>query len=405
MGQGIQPQRWVDRLAFGLRRFRAIHRVGRFFRKTLWQSLREGFWEFARFFFADSKFGPPRGVTSIYHMLRAKWPPLNGRIHLHDQGVPRVDGDSVMVQCGMFQYSGQPWPVFWSEHHEAHLVSESLAYLMPDKTLAVESVYREARWRWDPASRYLRLPPPTVLAGNWTSIVSYWVPNVGSPVYGHWFHDALPRLGFLPEFPPDTQIIVPADLKPFHRESLELWGVWDRCRPTREQHLVIENYFFSAPTALIDCYDPYGRQVVRDALLPQRDRTYRGPKKFYLHRTGRRSLKNGEEICAFFRGKGWDVVIDVQLTIAQTLTLFSEAEAVCSLVGSNLTNILFCSPGCTVMNIVTDAHVDGWLDWVAQEGKLDYHARIFPVGGPLATEIRIKPEAIEAFFADSGVPF
>jgi hypothetical protein len=54
---------------------------------------------------------------------------------------------------------------------------------------------------------------------------------------------------------------------------------------------------------------------------------------------------------------------------------------------------------------VTDSHIEGWVEWLAQEGKLDYHSHIFPVGGPFTTEIVIEPAAIEKFFADSGVPF
>jgi capsular polysaccharide biosynthesis protein len=368
--------------------------------------LREGFWEFARFFFAQSKFGPPRGITSVYQMLRAQWPPINGRIVLHDQGTPRVTEDSLLAKSGMLQYGEQPWPVLWSEHRDARLVTGSLALLLPDKTLCSESVYCEGRWRTDSASRYLTLPPATKLEGNWTSLVSNWLPSGGVPIYGHWFHNALPRLGLLPEFPPDTRIIVPANLKGYHRESLELMGVWDRCRPTSEQHLEVERYFFSSPVTMIDCYDPYGMKIVRDALLPKRDRTYKGPKKFYLHRTSRRrSVENGDEICDFFRSKGWDIVIDVDLTIAQTVTLFSEAEAFCSILGSNMSNAIFCSPGCTVMHLVTDSFLDGWIDWIAQVGQLDYHSRIFPVGGRWTTKMEIKPAAIEEFFVSSGVSF
>jgi len=93
------------------------------------------------------------------------------------------------------------------------------------------------------------------------------------------------------------------------------------------------------------------------------------------------------------------------LTIAQTVKLFSESEAVCSLLGSNMSNIMFCRPGCTVMQLVMDSWVDGFIDWVAQVCELDYHFKVFPTGGFASNRFEIKVKAIDEFFASSGVSF
>lgn len=407
MGEGILPQSRISTIAYRLRNWPAIHRIGRWFRKTLWGSLVEGFWEFARWFFAkDARFGPPAKTFSLYRALRCGWPKLNGRIVLHDQGTPQVSGDSLLVQSGLAQHLEQPWPIFWSEHANGRLITESLALLLQDKVLCIESVYNDKRWRSDPASRFLRLPPPAQLAGNWTSIVSKWVPNRGFPVYGHWLHDALPRLALLSEFPPDTRIIVPADLKPYHKESLELLGVWDRCRPTPETHLEVERYFFSSPVSMIDCYNPYAVEFTRKALLPKGDPNYSGPRKFFLQRTAkRRAVENNDELCDFFRSRGWAVVKDMDLTFAQTIKLFSEAEAVCSVLGSNMSNVIFCKPGCIVMHLAPDVLLDGWIDWIAEVCNLNYHFSIVRCGGHNSTKIVIDIKQIEEMFASAGISF
>ena len=407
MGEGILPQRRIDAIAYRLRNWPVVHRIGRWFRKTLCGSLVEGFWEFARHFFAKNPdFGPPLKTFSVYQALRCGWPKINGRIVLHDQGAPQVTDASLLVQCGLTQHLEQPWPILWSEHANARLVSESLALLLPDKTLCLESAYNEKRWRSDPASRYFRLPPPTRLAANWTSIVSKWVPNRGYPVYGHWLHDALPRLALLSEFPSDTRIIVPPDLKPYHKESLELLGLWDRCRPSPEAHLEVERYFFSSPVSLIDCYNPYAVEYTRKALLPKADPNFSGPRKFFMQRTSkRRAVENIEEVAAFFRRKGWTVVRDVDFTFAQTIKLFSEAEAICSHQGSNMSNVLFCKPGCTVMHLVPDVNPDGWIDWIAEVCRLNYHFSIVPCGGPDSSRVTISVKRIEDFFASAGIAF
>lgn len=407
MGEGIRPPGAIDRLAFRLRDTPTVHGIGRFFRKRLWGSLVEGFWEFARHFFAKNPdFGPPLKTFSAYQALRYGWPKFNGRIVLHDQGVPKTSPESLLVQSGLEQHLEQPWPIFWSEHSNATLVSESLALLLPNKTLCIESAYDQKRWRLDPAGRFLRLPPPTQLSGNWTSIISKWVPNRGFPVYGHWLHDALPRLALLEEFPPNTGILVPPDLKPYHKETLQLLGVWDRCRPSPEAHLQVERYFFSSPVSMIDCYNPYAVHYTRKALLPKADPNYSGPRKFFLQRTSpKRSIENSAEIADFFRRKGWAVVRDVDLTFAQTIKLFSEAEALCSQQGSNMSNVIFCRPGCVVMHLVPDINLDGWIDWIAEVCNLNYHFSIIRCGSPIAARFSIPPRQIEEMFESAGVSF
>ena len=312
----------------------------------------------------------------------------------------------MLARSGFEQHAEQPWPVVWSEHANARLVTESLAYLSAEKQLCAESAYGATRWRNDPASRYLRLPAATRLAGNWTSLVSRWVPTRSVPVYGHWLHDALPRLAVLHEFPPDTRILVPANLARYQQETLELLGVWHRCRPTSERHLEIERYFFSAPTSMITCYNPYSVKFLREAFLPKRDPHYSGPRRFFFHRTvKRRALDNADELCDFFRRKGWAVVKDMDLNFAQTVALFSEAEAICSTLGSNMSNLMFCRPGCLVMQLVLDGWPDGFVDWIAQVAQLDYHVKIVPCGGKHMHQIVIDPGAVQEFFATAGVAF
>lgn len=364
-------------------------------------------WEFARILFSgSSRLGPPIGVFSLYPILRCGFPKINSRIVLHDQGVPRVTEESLLVESRLEQHLDQPWPIFWSEHSNARLVSTSLA-LLADKKLCTESVYRAMDWRDDPASRFFKLPPPVKLKGNWTSLLSKFVPiRERPPLYGHWLHDALPRLALLPEFPPDTGILIPPVLGPAQKESLKMMGLWDRCRPTREKHLEIEHYFFSSPTSMIDSYSPYSVRFIRQTFLPKRDPEYSGPRKFFLARTSKhRPLGNNAEVCEFFLQKGWAVVKDMDLSFAQTIKLFSEADALCSMLGSNMSNVMFCKPGCVTMQLVPDVWLDGWIDWVAQVTELDYHAAVLPCRATDPSKIIIKTEWIEEFFSRAGVSF
>jgi capsular polysaccharide biosynthesis protein len=85
----------------------------------------------------------------------------------------------------------------------------------------------------------------------------------------------------------------------------------------------------------------------------------------------------------------------MDLTFAQTVKLFSEADAVCSPVGSNMSNIIFCKPGCVVLNIVPDLWMDSFVDWIAPLVHADYHYEVFPTGGPTAAQIIIDLQLLE----------
>lgn len=335
----------------------------------------EGALEFSRQLWGrKEQFGPPADIFSVYQALRTGYPRTNGRIVLVDQGNPVVAEGSYLAVGGYNHHAEQPWPVFWSEHPEAHLVTESLALLLPGKKLCLESVYGYRRFRDDPAARFFRLPPPTRLAGNWTSIVSRWVPTRGAhappPNHSHWLLDALPRLALLPELPPDTGILVPACLAEYQRETLAMLGVLDRCRPTPERHLQIEHYYFSSPTSMLTCYNPYAIRFLRDSFLPRRDRSFSGPRKFFIQRRGLRVPQNILEVEQLFRDAGWAVLAVEELTFEQEVQLFAEAEAISGISGSGFTNTIFCRPGCKAFWFQPYTPGVTWMDsieeWMSQ---------------------------------------
>jgi hypothetical protein len=336
------------------------------------------------------RFGPPKGSFSIYNsLLHEQRRPR--RVVLADQGAPPTTPDSLQVISKLGQHSTQPWPVFWSHHRHARLVSPSLALLDEKKQVCRESVYGDMCRKDDPAWKYVWLPKPVALAGNWTSLVSRWVPNTGVPTFSHWILDALPRLALLPEFPPDTGILVPSRLAAYQKETLSLLGLLDRCRYTPERHLAVENYYFSSPTAMISCYSPYGVNYLRSAFLPRADKSYQGPKRFIIARRGKtRGIRNETEVYEFFRGLGWEIIDTEKLTFAQEIQLFANAEAYAGILGSGFTNGLWSSPGCRVITFVAGNWVDGWAEWICQVNKLDYHWQIFPADDAMMADLDLN---------------
>jgi len=404
MSHSIKPMTLLDRLAFALRRWSRTHRFLRFFRRVALVALRDGSWEFARILCKDfQNWGPPGRTFSLYHSLRWGDPSVRGQIILEDQVAPRVPPDSLVVRCGLDHHLEQPWPIVWTVHKRARLVSNSLALLNEKKELCLESVYGAGRWRDDPGSRFLRLPKPVSLHGSWTSIISNWVPTDGTPVYGHWLHDALPRLAILSNLSDDTQILVPHKLKPIYWETLDLLGLRDRCRPTHESHLLLDEYHFSAPTSMICCYNPYGLNWVRNAYLPKVPKCFSGPKKFFFARTVKnRAIENMDEISSLLASHGWEVINDMDLTFAETVKLFSDATDICGFQGSNMSNVMFCSPHCRVLQWSPDIWLDGFVDVIASVVGFNYRSVVLHAGGPQAHRPRVSPKEVLAGLKSAG---
>jgi capsular polysaccharide biosynthesis protein len=300
---------------------------------------------------------------------------------MEDQGTPVVRKGSLLAEGTTTQHTEQPWPIFWSRHRNASLVSQSLGLVFANKELCLESVYGFRNYRGDQAACYWKLPPPVALTGRWTSIVSRWAPNDRVTNHSHWLLDALPRLALLREFPLDIKVIVPGKLAAYQKESLSMLGLTDdRIRFSPETHLQVEDYFFSSPTAMIACYSPYAIRFLRESFLPKADPAYQPPKRFFVRRTGlARNMDNEAEVERCFADQGWALINPSELTFAQEIRLFAEAEAVAGMLGSGLNNTIFSRSDCAVVAMAHDYWTDGVLDWILQTvGIQKYSVHTYP---------------------------
>lgn len=311
------------------------------------------------------------GVFSVWN------DPENLSVVLPGQTVREVRPDSLRIKCGLKQYNRGAWPIFWKNFSQARLVGKSLALMNNRKRLMLEELCGESFYREDPSYNYFLLPPATLLAGSWTSIVGRWCVS-GSSNYYHWLLDGLPRLALLDRFPADAGILVPAPLRSFHRESLEMLGLLERCRPTPEIHLLVENYFLSLPTMLTGCDNPYAVGFLRGQFLKSDFPADPRFEKIYITRKGVSRKPHGEEeMIDFLQNEGWAIIQAEDYNFREQVGLFHHARAICCPHGSGLTNILWCQPGCRVLELCPSNFLNGCFEGLAAYLDLDYRYMIF----------------------------
>jgi hypothetical protein len=320
---------------------------------------------------ASWTFGPPKGWFSIFSDLKANR--VSGQIITESQRAPRARPKSLREMARLRQHQPSSWPIFWSHHKPARLVGPTLLLMNDRKRVAWESGWQECLVH-DPAYAQFRRPPAIHLPGNWTSVVGRW-----SDGFYHWFLDALPRLALLEAFPPDTRILVPAGLRQYQLDSLRMLGLEGRYRQTSEQHIIAENFYFSSPTAMTGTFDPYAVGFLRRALLPHRDQKFSWSKQIYVRRVGAgRGIVNEAEVLAFFERRGWAIIDTERLTLAEQIQVFAEAEHICTLHGAALANLVWCRPGCRVLEMVASTFLNGVYEGISEAVGLDYSFLLCP---------------------------
>lgn len=318
------------------------------------------------------KVGPLRGAFSAYELLRSKQ--VHGRIVLESQKCPDTVQGTIREISKLGQNGFQPWPVFWTHHPRAHLVGPTLLLLNSQNQGCMEGAYQKLCFPSDPACLYPFHPPETYLAGNWTSLLSRWKIHG----YYHCLHDILPRLAVLEEFPDDTQILVPAKIPQFATEFLDLLGLTNRIRRTSETNLIVENFYFSSPTAMTGCYNPYAVEFLRKSLLPKGYYAKPEARRFYITRRNKtRGILNERELTSFFESKGWSVIDLETLSVSEQIGLFAQAEAICGFHGAAFSNLVWCRPGCKVLELFSSTFLNGCYEIVAELTQCHYQFEIF----------------------------
>jgi hypothetical protein len=374
------------------------HRIYSFLRYS-WRLLRWSFYELFRLIGGRSfRLGTARGIFNI------RDDPEGVSIVLPHQVVQTVQPDSLRMKCGLKQYDRGAWPIFWKKIPHARLVGKSLAYLNSNKKLMSEDVCGIDFYLDDPAYNYIFLPPVTHLPGSWTSIFSRWCLS-GHSNYYHWLLDGLPRLALLDHFPAETGILVPTPLKSFQRESLRMLGLLDRCRPTPERHVLVENYYFSSPTMITGCDNPYAIHFLRDRFLQPAPPARPAFEKIYITRKGTsRKPLNEEELTDFLRRNRWTIIQAEDYTFQEQIALFWNARMICSPHGAGLTNLLWCQKGCRVLELCPSNFLNGCFEGLAAYMDLDYRYMIFEADSRYRMKIDLKKfaSAIQALNSSSN---
>ena len=209
------------------------------------------------------------------------------------------------------------------------------------------------------------------LQGNVLSLLSGGAANNN---YGHWLTDVLPRIYLYNKFYSIKKIdffLVPNYEFDYQKNSLKIFGIKkEKIISSKDcRHIQAKNLYATShpcnhhPEKIREWSIRFLRNTFLKKKFIKNNICY--PKKIYLDRfeidlssrsniikyKNYRLLLNEVEIKNYLKINGFEIIKPQNLRFIDQVKLFSNAEAVVSLYGAGLSNIIFCKPNTSIIEI------------------------------------------------------
>jgi capsular polysaccharide biosynthesis protein/tetratricopeptide (TPR) repeat protein len=276
------------------------------------------------------------------------------------------------------------------------------------------------------------LPPLEQIRGN-VAVLS----GLSGHVYFHWMVDILPRLELLRESGIWDEIdyfLVNSYQQPFQKETLTRLGIPAEkvLESDRHPYLQAEGLIVPSFAGHLGWLQGWALEFLRSAFLPPNSVTISGavcsqkwprshshshsqnhleyPERLYISRSQARyrNVLNETEVIHLLEQYGFAVITLESLTFDQQIALFAAARVIVAPHGSGLTNLVFCSPGTQVVELVSPHYIRHYYWVISQHLRLEHYylpgegfacqpLRELMYQNPLTEDILVKLEALQSW--------
>ena len=194
--------------------------------------------------------------------------------------------------------------------------------------------------------------PPTEVPGRLGVLATR-----GDGNYYHFLHDCLPRIALLEQCadvaPPDRWYVPQATR--FQIELLALIGIApDRVVDSAAvPHVRAETLVVPGLASDVERNPPWVARTLRERLCPPDIARVPGRHLYVTRGSARnnRAVLNEPEVLALLQPHGFEVVDPGAMSVAEQIRTFAEADVIVAPHGAALANLVFCSPGSTVLEL------------------------------------------------------
>jgi capsular polysaccharide biosynthesis protein len=327
------------------------------------------------------KIGPPRRIAPTLRGYAAAHPAIATYTeiypsHLMKRSVPR--SAETELHPGLAQdLSRLAWPAGVGVIERGRVLTSMGAVIAPDDWLVADVSHTGGADdpRAHPVFSELRLPRVSRSEGSVAVLTMYPGNIAGHYFYGHWMLDTLPRLALLEKSGIAWDKLVAPQATGFHRDTLRLLGI-DREQIISERDLHIEAEKLVVPTlpGLPGNPPRWACDFLRSRFLPLAPPSARSDRRIYISRekAKTRHVLNEGDLVRALDTYGFERVLLEDLPFLEQVRLMNESSVVVSPHSTGLTNLVFCRPGTTVVEIFAPRYVTACWFSLANQLQLDY---------------------------------
>ncbi|TVQ45105.1 MAG: glycosyltransferase family 61 protein [Gloeocapsa sp. DLM2.Bin57] len=252
---------------------------------------------------------------------------------------------------------------------------------------------------------YLMLKLESILGSKKTKIEQECIFILGSfpGNYWHWLVQILPKMRIFDQDPTlkDLPILLPKDLQPFCKETLEIAGYLDRV-------IFLENGVYQIDKLHV-CNSLFTKhpdityaetvEWLREK-LPKQENFTEKKRRIYISRKDARSrqITNESELEPILEKYGFEIIALTDFSVEQKIKFFQQAEIIIGIFGAGMSNLVFATPGSVVIEIFPENMIKQTYYVISVLLNLKYG---FLVGNQDGNGLYVEPEKMEKIIEES----
>lgn len=245
-----------------------------------------------------------------------------------------------------------------------------------------------------------------ILDGN-TAVLA----QIGQDSYFHWLFEILPKFKLLADAGAAFDRLLVSVRHPFQRDTLGLagFGGFPCITPADERIYCCEQALAISKTRTVSAWRC---DYLREIFAPVTAGVRPAGRRIYIsrNRTGRRRVRNETEVLALLARYGFELVDPEALSVFDQARLFAGVDWIVAPHGGALSNIVFCRPGATLVELHAPGYVNCCYWEIASLVGLRYwhllgRGRSYGNWDPLLVyaDIRVDLSELERLLQEAGI--